>query len=54
MVLRHGAGPAFRAAILRPAAKNEVFHTNPKRWRGSDLNPSLALRVGAIDGHKPY
>ena len=36
-----------RPAILA-AANNDSLHSNPKRQRGNDLTPSLALRVSVI------
>jgi hypothetical protein len=39
-----GSSIATRGTILR-TAEIATIHTNPKRKRGNDLTPSLALRV---------
>jgi hypothetical protein len=43
-----------RTGHIPPAGRIETFHTNPKRQRGSDLRPSLALRVGVKSDRGPY
>src|SRR5665213_1223610 len=47
-------GSASRSSFILPAVENGTFHTNPKRKRGNELTPSLALRVGVISNRGEY
>ena len=41
-------------STIQPAVENGTFHTNPKRKRGNELTPSLALRVSVIGNCGQY
>src|SRR5665213_843595 len=44
----------MKKTVILPTIENGTFHTNPKRKRGNELTPSLALRVGVICSRGEY
>ena len=56
-VSRYGVMPLLNRrqyAFILLAVESETYHTNPKRKRGDDLRPSLALRVSVSFAREQY